>query len=621
MRELIFRILPWVVLVVCLAFTHDAWREAELAAEQARWSYFDGVLRDTAAALEDRLDSYRDALLGGAGLFNASEDVTREEWRDFQLRLELPIRHPGAQGLGYALRVGAGEIAEAESELREQGPADTRIYPRLPLREHFVIRYTDPDAPNQDRVGFDVASIGELRRAMERARDTGETMLSERVEFDLDGEPTAIFVMFTPVYEGGGVPETVSLRAEKIRGWVYAPFVAQHFVEGLLATLLKERDPLIDLTLFSSVEPDPAYLLFTDAPDPAETAQQDRYRGTARIDLYGESWTLVVTGDAPHAFYDRRREAWAVLATGLVTSVLMFGIVRWLNERRQQAVALAAAMTDDLVARARELRQSNADLEIARDRAEAAATTLLEQHESLARAERLAALGEMAASLAHELRNPIAGMMMSLENLLRETDDPGTKERLELITGEMQRLTRLLGAYLAPARHEPEPAVEVDIGRLIDELCALVRFRLPDAVRLESRVPSQVVWLIPRDRLRQALLNLVLNAQQAIQSRGEDARGSIEVRAEVEGTDLLLCVEDDGPGFPDATLESGSQPFQTSRSGGTGLGLATVRRVVRDLDGRIELSNRTPHGARVRLWLPKPESATGSRPPARTPIA
>lgn len=618
MRESIFRVLPWVVLVVCLAFTHDAWREASQAAERARQSYFDGVLRDTEAAIEDRLDSYRDALLGGAGLVNASEDVTREEWREFQLRLELPIRHPGAQGLGYAVRVTSSDLAGAEQDLREQGSPTTRIHPRLPLREHFVIRYTNPDAPTQDRVGFDVASIAELRRAMERARDTGETTLSERVAFDVDGVRTPIFVLFTPVYEGGGVPTEFADRAERVIGWVYAPFVARDFVQGLLDTLLKERDPLIELSLYSSVEPDPAYLLFSDIVESDPTAASSRYRGSTRIDLYGEGWNLVVTGDDPHAFYDRRREAWAVLATGIVTSLLMFGLVRWLNDRRQQAVALAATMTDDLVARAHDLRRSNAELAIARDRAEAAATALLEQHESLARAERLAALGEMAASLAHELRNPIAGMMMSLENLLRETDDPGTKERLELITGEMQRLTRLLGAYLAPARHQPEPAVEVDVARLVDELCALVRFRLPDEIELTSTVQTPLVWLVPRDRLRQALLNLVLNAQQAIQSTGPGAGGRIDVRVEIDTSaagELLLCVEDDGPGFPAATLESGTQPFQTSRSGGTGLGLAMVRRVVRDLDGRMELANREPRGACVRLWLPKVE-ARGRRPGA-----
>jgi signal transduction histidine kinase len=621
MRETVFRSLPWVVLVVCLAFTHDAWREAEQDAERARLSYFDGVLRDTTAALVDRLDSYRDALLGGAGLFNASEEVTREEWREFQLRLQLPVRHPGAQGLGYAVRVPPGQLPATESRLGEAVETNGRDHAQLPLREHFVIRYTDPNAASDRNVGFDVASVGELRRAMERARDTGETTLSERVAFDVDGTPEPIFVMFTPVYEGGRVPETLAERTARIEGWVYAPFIARSFVRGLLDTLLKEDDPLIELSIYSSPEPDPRYLLFSDVTPHGEEHDIPPYSGMSRIDVYGESWSLVVNGDDPHAFFDRRREAWAVLATGLVTSLLMFGVVRWLNERRRQAVALAAAMTDDLVARARDLRRSNAELAVARDRAEAAATTLLEQHESLARAERLAALGEMAASLAHELRNPIAGMMTSLENLQRETGEPHTKERLELVTAEMQRLTRLLGAYLAPVRHRPERIENVDVTRLVEQLCALVRFRIPETVSLDCDHGAPLSWPLPRDRMRQALLNLVLNAQQAIQSLGADARGHIDIRIDVVDDDLCVTVEDDGPGFPAETLEHGSQPFQTSRSGGTGLGLAMVRRVVRDLDGRLELSNREPHGACVRLVLPRRELSAAPGPECSEPAA
>ena len=614
MREIIFRLLPWAVLAMSLAFTADAWREARAAAERTRIEYFDGLLRETTVALLDRLDSYRDANLGGAGLFNASEDVTRDEWREFQERLDLPRRHPGAQGLGYAERIGPGDLKQAESDLRAGGAPEAVIHPRLPFREHFVIRFTDPSRDDDSRVGFDAASIAELRRAMEGARDTGRTTLSERVVLEGEDGDTVAFVLFTPVYSGGKVPRTRAERIAQIRGWVYAPFESHAFVRGLFDTLLRERDPMIDLTLYSSAEPDPAYLLYTDGLEaPSTKPGLGLYTGSSRIDLYGEQWTLVITGTEPHDFFDRRREAWAVLSTGLVTSALLFGIVQSINRRRQQALALAAAMTDDLVARARELRHSNADLKIARDRAEAAAVTLLEQHESLARAERLAALGEMAASLAHELRNPIAGMMMSLENLVRESADPDTRERLELITREMQRLTRLLAAYLAPGRHEPEPAAEVDVARMVDELCELVRFRLPEGIALEARVRAPLVCRMPRDRVRQALLNLVLNAQQAIQSNPA-ATGHIEVCADESNGELRLCVRDDGPGFPAEYLEGPTQAFQSSRDGGTGLGLAMVRRVARDLGGRLELSRREPTGAEVCLSLPlQTDSKTDSQ--------
>lgn len=603
MREIVFRLLPWAVLAVCLAFTMDAWRGALDAAERARNDYFDGLLRDTATAIFDRIDGYRDANLGAAGLFAASDDVNRDEWRQYQERLGLPRRHPGAQGLGYAEYVPPAGEGRAEAGSRADDASGAAVDPKLPLREQFVIRFTDPLRSDDSRVGFDAASVTELRRAMESARDTGRTRLSERVVFDLEGEPRVIFVLFTPVYAGGGVPDEPQRRHAEIQGWVYAPFDARLFVQGLLDTLLKESDPLIDLALYSSAEPDPAFLLYSDGISGTASDDEDLYAGSSRLELYGATWSLVVKGARPHAFYDRRREAWAVLSTGLVTSALLFGVVEGINRRRRQALALAAAMTDDLVARARELRRSNAELKIARDRAEMAASTLLEQHDSLARAERLAALGEMAASLAHELRNPIASMMTSLENLLRESQDAEVRARLELITQEMQRLSRLLSAYLAPARHEPEAVDEVDVVQMVDELCTLVRYRLPSRIRLEVHAQEPLRWMIPRDRVRQALLNLVLNALQAIESTGEEG-GCIEVHAEVQADELVLRVLDDGPGFPEEMLRSPGQAFLSSRDGGTGLGLAMVRRVARDLGGRLELARRAPAGAEVRLALP-----------------
>jgi signal transduction histidine kinase len=107
---------------------------------------------------------------------------------------------------------------------------------------------------------------------------------------------------------------------------------------------------------------------------------------------------------------------------------------------------------------------------------------------------------------------------------------------------------------------------------------------------------------LPKDRIRQSLLNLVLNAINAI---GDDA-GSIAISVGREAGCLWICVDDDGPGFPEELLKGPLRRFETRRKEGTGLGLAMVRRVAEDLGGRLALENRTPRGARVRLELPAP---------------
>ncbi|MCH2187326.1 ATP-binding protein, partial [Myxococcota bacterium] len=109
---------------------------------------------------------------------------------------------------------------------------------------------------------------------------------------------------------------------------------------------------------------------------------------------------------------------------------------------------------------------------------------------------------------------------------------------------------------------------------------------------------------LPKERLRQALLNLILNSAQAI----GDNPGHIVIEARELDSDLELIVTDDGTGFPDDILAAGIHPFRTTRAKGTGLGLATVRRFVRENGGEIELSNASAagnrRGARVALLLP-----------------
>ena len=231
----------------------------------------------------------------------------------------------------------------------------------------------------------------------------------------------------------------------------------------------------------------------------------------------------------------------------------------------------------------------------------AAARTLLDQQRTLANAERLAAVGEVAARLAHELRNPLAGMQLALTNLQHETRDPEHVERLGMVANELVRITALLNNLLDQSRHQPEPSRPVPLATLVDELLTLARYQIPERIRIHHEVPADLSWQLPENELRHTLLNLLLNACQAI-GEGE---GNIRVRARHEQHQLLLDVCDDGPGFPVSLLETGIRPFSSTRPDGTGLGLAAVQRFARNLQGGIRLHNVAPHGACVTLTLPE----------------
>jgi signal transduction histidine kinase len=228
-----------------------------------------------------------------------------------------------------------------------------------------------------------------------------------------------------------------------------------------------------------------------------------------------------------------------------------------------------------------------------------ATQALLEQQHSLARAERLAAIGEVAAELAHEIRNPLAGIQMAFSNLRREIDDPGQGERIQMIDAELRRLTRLLNGMLDQSKHTPESATIFDLSVLIQDLVVLTRYQIAENINIDIDVQPLSVYL-PESEIRQILLNLLLNAANALPAQG----GTIAIKAHKDKLGLHIQMVDNGMGFSQEMLDYGIRPFRTGHAQGTGLGLAMVQRFIRDMGGSIKLTNLVPHGACVVLLLP-----------------
>ncbi|MDF9391254.1 MULTISPECIES: sensor histidine kinase [Methylococcus] len=238
-----------------------------------------------------------------------------------------------------------------------------------------------------------------------------------------------------------------------------------------------------------------------------------------------------------------------------------------------------------------------------------ATQALLEQQYSLARAERFAALGELAAGIAHELRNPLAGIQMSCSNLKSEVGNPEHVERLELIIDELKRMGRLLNDLLARGKHTPAPARDFNLAAMLRDLVALTRYQVPSHITLNYEVPDGLTCHLPDSSLRQALLNLILNAAAAI----GPAPGKIGIIVRTEGEQLIIRVCDNGPGFSDEILKHGVRPFGTGRPGGTGLGLVMVQRFIREVNGRMHLANRAEGGACCTLIIPRHIVSAGEK--------
>lgn len=226
-----------------------------------------------------------------------------------------------------------------------------------------------------------------------------------------------------------------------------------------------------------------------------------------------------------------------------------------------------------------------------------ASRALLEQQIALSRAQTQAAAGELSASIAHEIRNPLAGMSMAMASLRDETVNPEHLERIDLVIGELNRVKRLLNNLLDKTRIRPENVSTFPLRPSVESLVQLARYQIGDNIALEVDVPQDFDVRMPESSLRQAILNLVLNAAHAI----GDKEGSITVGGECDGDELKIFVKDSGPGFSPELLGDGIQPYNTQRSGGSGIGLATVRRFAQGVDGVVRMANRESGGGIVTL--------------------
>jgi signal transduction histidine kinase len=248
------------------------------------------------------------------------------------------------------------------------------------------------------------------------------------------------------------------------------------------------------------------------------------------------------------------------------------------------------------------------------------ATRLKDRLAALAReAERgkMAALGTLAAGLAHEVGNPLASISAICQLIERKGagEDAGRlAERVRTIREAIDRIDALVRRVLEFARAGPvgeEGLAAVEIAEAVRRVLDLVGLdeRLK-GIEIAVDVPSGLAVRAPRAGLDQVLMNLVLNAAEATMGQGphvsgrRPGTGRVTIRAARADADVSIVVEDDGPGFTAEAVRRATEPFYTTKEGGTGLGLAISYGIVERAGGRLAVSNRPGGGGRVEVRFP-----------------
>ena len=253
-------------------------------------------------------------------------------------------------------------------------------------------------------------------------------------------------------------------------------------------------------------------------------------------------------------------------------------------------------------------------------------TDVVEMEANLRQSERLAAIGELSASIAHEIRNPLAAISGSIEML--QGGKAGQKESgdsahlMNIVVREVDRLNHLISDFLRYARPGPLNLETVPLQEVISDVLEIFGAARSDAIKIDFAVEDGLTAFADSGQIRQVLWNLLLNAAEAMPDGGRlrvDARtlpepdsqggspGDRRAQGEGNGKSRLLeiAIADDGSGIPQDKLSRIFDPFFTTKYNGSGLGLATVHRIVENHGGSVRLESKLGVGTTVRVRLPR----------------
>jgi signal transduction histidine kinase len=567
------------VLLISLVLTALAWHYVRQNVEAQNRTRFDETAQVTQEAIERRTKAYLDAMFGARGLFYASQTVGREEWDDYVEGIEPGSRFEGLQALGYAEYVTPGERGAFERRARAEGLPEMRpdLDPGGERDAYFPVTYVGPlGEANASMLNHDFYAEAVHREAMDRARDAGSPRATRMVYVLTEAPPGSNadlalrtgFVVYLPVYKEGETLGTVAERRRALEG-----FVAGHFViDGLLGGIFRGAfDPAIDLEVYGGRDVATSPLLYdSDGIKRAgEKGNAPLFTEGSRIEVAGREWSLYFATLPEFEEEVESNLPAFVLASGVAVSLLLFGIT-WMLARSRH---LAERASKDLVDANRELEGANRELEA------------------------------FSYSVSHDLRAPLRAIdgfsRILVEDYSGRLDEDG-EDYLGRVRAASQHMDNLIDDLLDLSRVSRGPLRKetVDLGALATGIIEELERSQPER-EVEFVTEEGITAFADANLLAVALENLLNNAWK-FTSREERARIEFGSTTD-EGGERVFFLRDNGVGFDMAYAGKLFGAFQrlhaTEDFEGTGIGLATVARIVRRHGGRVWAEGDAGEGA------------------------
>ncbi len=578
--------LGWLGLLVTLAFTFGLWSYFSHDLERRETDRFRQIAQLRVDALVERMNAYERMLRGAAGLFAASDNVTREQWRRYVAQLDLDYFLPGIQGTGFAVVLPAQQLAEHEQAVRAAGLPHYTVHPVYERDVYTSIVFLEPASGRNLRAfGYDMYSDPTRRAAMNRARDTGQPAMTRKVrlvqETNKNVQPGVL--MYMPVYERHLPTTTLLERRRALIGWVYCPFRAIELMRSVFTEASRDTEDIV-----YDGPPSEANLLYASAGASRDALQTVDFP----IEIAGVGWTVRMRSSELFEGRINRAQPQVVLVVGVLMSLLIATLlfVDALHMRQLE----------------REVHERTAQLVKARDEAEMASR----------------AKSAFLGTVSHELRTPLNAIIGFSSVLLQDEVKPEQRKQLAIINRSGLQLLELIKEILditsIEAGHLYMQIEPVELRRVLEEQCESLHASAREAglyVRLVDCDPALRV-MADAGRLGQVVRNLLSNAIKFTDG------GGVSLRCRGEGSVARIEIEDTGIGIPPEHRATLFTPFQRAGKGndnrpGTGLGLAISRRLVEAMGGTIGFESEVGRGSRFWFTVPLAQAAELREPHER----
>lgn len=603
--------IPAVVVCICaLILTVGGFLIVRSNYQKAAQAEFDQAAQERVAAIHR---SFREKLLILSHLHSMYSLFSRTpgpEFRAFVRPFESELA--GLRALQWVTRVTDKDRSRFVQHMRSQGFTGYEITERgkqgkmvraARRAEYYPILPIDRHDANELATGFDLASEPIRRQALERARDTGEITASARVRLLEERQPGIYgFLMFAPIYNSGPPPQTVQARRERIRGFIIAVFRFRDAIESALE-VLEPRE--MDITLRDLSAPAGSQLLYTHSPRSATGSavpplgfgfKPAAYTRTIKVG--GRTWSITSTPAVDFISESEQSIEWLVLIAGLAFSILL-----------TVYLVVTTRHTEEMILAKNALVEARNELEL---RVEERTRDLQQAQEELVKRSRLATLGQLTATVSHELRNPLGTALTSLDFIRQQLQDrltdSGIEAAVERLARSIQRCDRIIDELLDYTRLRTRSLNVIELDEFLMEY--LHEHQIPSDVTLTRTLNAAGVKVaIDADLFSRALINIIDNACQAM----HENTGTRELHLFTERTNghCRVIVRDNGPGMQQETRDKLFEPLYSTKTYGVGLGMAIVKQIMEQLGGRVSVQSEPRRGTAVSLWLPVINQAAG----------